>query len=167
MVFIVLFAFCSLCLLGAVPDFTCYNGRLYATEGNLHTIGGFNSGSDYGAAVSFKRVLNTGSGSNLPTGGYEQVHTTVSAILYRMPAYIGADRFGAYNCIFGSQDPVKITTIILRKNGKERNLVLNNKWVMIFIITSRLLEEFRLLLTQQTDPRICGVYFSKLHYWHD
>ncbi|XP_071800431.1 receptor-type tyrosine-protein phosphatase T-like [Asterias amurensis] len=101
---------------GAVPDFTCYNERLYATEGNLHTIGGYNSGSDTGATVSFERVLDTGNGSSLPTAGYEEGHETVSAILYRMPASIGAARFGAYNCIF-TQDPVKITTIILRENG--------------------------------------------------
>ena len=158
MVFIVLFAFCSLCLLGAVPDFTFFNVRLYATEGNSHFIGGFKSGSDTGAAVSFERVLDTGSGSNLPTGGRERDHPapSISARLYDMPASIGADRFGAYNCIFGSQDPVKITTIVLRDNGKGHNLV-HYKWVMIFIITSRLLDEFRLLLTQQTDPRICGV----------
>ncbi|XP_071799509.1 receptor-type tyrosine-protein phosphatase T-like [Asterias amurensis] len=102
---------------GAVPDFTCYNSRLYATAGSSHVLGGYNSGSDTGAYVSFERVLDTGSGSNLPTGGSESDHVSYSARLYIMPASIGADRFGAYNCIFRSQDPVKITTIILRKNG--------------------------------------------------
>ncbi|XP_071799860.1 receptor-type tyrosine-protein phosphatase T-like isoform X2 [Asterias amurensis] len=101
----------------AVPDFTCFNPRLYATAGNSHTIGGYKSGSDTEADVSFERVLDTGSGRDLPTGGSESQHPVIDARLYRMPASIGADRFGAYNCIFRSQDPVKITTIILRENG--------------------------------------------------
>ncbi len=98
--------------IGAVPDFTCYNPT------TQHYIGGYKSGSDTGANVSFERVLDTGSGSNLPTGGYVEDHDTVSARRYFMPDSIGADRFGAYNCIFGLQDSVKITTIVLRENGK-------------------------------------------------
>ncbi|XP_071800429.1 receptor-type tyrosine-protein phosphatase T-like isoform X2 [Asterias amurensis] len=103
----------------AVPDFTCFNQRLYATAGSSHFFGGYNSGSDYGADVSFERVLDTGNGSNLPTGGLDRDHpaSSISARQYIMSASIGADRFGAYNCIFRSQDPVKITTIVLREDG--------------------------------------------------
>ena len=111
------------CWLGAVPDFTCFNSRLYAyaVDQLFHFIGGFKSGDETDAVVSFERVLDTGSGSNLPTGGYEEVHPdlSVSAIRYIMYNSIGADIFGAYTCIFtSSQDQVKITTVILLENGK-------------------------------------------------
>ena len=102
---------------GAVPDFTCYNLRLYI-GGDDTFIGGFKSGSDKSAAVSFERVLDTGNGSNLPVGGIGGDHCCNSARLYHMAASIGPPRFGVYNCIF---DPpsVNITTIVLRDNGKE------------------------------------------------
>ncbi|XP_033644813.1 receptor-type tyrosine-protein phosphatase T-like isoform X1 [Asterias rubens] len=107
---------------GAVPDFTCFNSRLYAyaVDQLFHFIGGYKSGDETDAVVSFERVLDTGSGSNLPTGGYEEVHPdlSVSAIRYIMYNSIGADIFGAYTCIFtSSQDQVKITTVILLENG--------------------------------------------------
>ena len=99
-----------------MPDFTCYNARLYIGGGNTF-IGGYKSGRDTAATVSFERVLDTGSGSNLP-GGTEAGHCCAFARIYQMPASIGLPRFGVYNCIF---DPpsVKITTIVLRSNGKE------------------------------------------------
>ena len=103
---------------GAVPDFTCYNLRLYIGVDNT-AIGGYKSGSDTAATVSFERVLDTGSGSNLPVGGYEQDHASVAARLYKMPASIGLPRFGVYNCIFNPPS-VSITTIIMRDNGKKK-----------------------------------------------
>ena len=108
--------------IGEVPDFTCFNLELYANDDTpiLHFIGGYKSGRDTGAEVSFERVLDTGSGSNLPTEGSARGHSSVSARLYDVPDTLGAKRFGAYNCIFSSQETVKITTILLRGNGKER-----------------------------------------------
>jgi hypothetical protein len=40
-----------------------------------------------------------------------------------MPALIGAERFGVYNCIFTrQQDTVRITTTVMRKDGKSQEL---------------------------------------------
>ena len=103
---------------GAVPDFTCYNRRLYIGVDDT-AIGGYKSGRDTAATVSFERVLDTGSGSNLPVGGYEADHDSVAARLYRMPASIGLPRFGVYNCIFNPPS-VNITTIVMYDNGKKK-----------------------------------------------
>ncbi len=110
---------------GAVPDFTCFNLRLYASPDRDHYIGGYKSGSDTGAVVSFERVLDTGSGSGLPEGGIEEDHPHTTAKRYYMPNSIGADRFGAYNCIFSTQDSVKITTIVLHEHGKGHTCVIH------------------------------------------
>ena len=109
--------------LGAVPDFTCFNLRPVATDGENTFIGGYKSGNDTRAAVSFNRLLDTGSGVNLPARGEVNKHISAYALLFQMPALIGAERFGVYNCIFTrQQDTVRITTTVMRKDGKSQEL---------------------------------------------
>ncbi|XP_038056405.1 receptor-type tyrosine-protein phosphatase T-like [Patiria miniata] len=102
---------------GALPDFTCYN--VSPVLASNHIIGGYKSGSDINAGVSFERVLDTGGGETLPTGSYstdERPEINLYAGKYTMPSAAGDTRIGVYNCIF-DQPSTNITTIILPANG--------------------------------------------------
>ncbi|XP_071799455.1 receptor-type tyrosine-protein phosphatase T-like isoform X3 [Asterias amurensis] len=103
----------------AKQDFTFYSQKLYISAGAKNTIGGFKSGSDTGAAVSFERRLDTGSGGTVfPSGNGPRPHSSAStaATLFTMNAG-QTSRFGAYDCKFdpvGDDQPeVKITTLIM------------------------------------------------------
>ena len=108
--------------LEAKQDFTFYSQNLYIS-GAKNIIGGFKSGSDTGAGVSFERRLDTGTGGTvLPSGVGPRPHTSASALLFTMNAG-QTSRFGAYDCTFDpvdeDQPEVKITTLIMADDGKD------------------------------------------------
>ena len=104
----------------AKQDFTFYSQKLYIS-GAKNTIGGFKSGSDTGASVSFERRLDTGSGILMPPGS-ERDHSDAEARLFDMTGG-RASKFGAYDCKFDPDDDdqpeVKITTVIMADDGKD------------------------------------------------
>ena len=81
-------------------------------------IGGYKSGNDTDAIVSFERATETGTGSGLPTGYASYDHHAVSAKLLELTSYT-VERIGAFTCIankHGVQE--NITTIVMAQDSK-------------------------------------------------
>ena len=83
-------------------------------------IGGFKSGDDKSATVSFGRASFTGTGEGLSDGReYEHPAISVYATLKDMPASGGVQRIGAFYCEAEKDGEVKrIDTIIMAENSK-------------------------------------------------
>ena len=83
-------------------------------------IGGYKSGNDKSATVSFGRASFTDTGEGLPDGQeYEHPHTAAFAQLKDMPASGGVQRIGAFYCEaqkFGRVE--RIDTIIMAETSK-------------------------------------------------
>ena len=89
-------------------------------------IGGYNSGADIYASVSFGRESDTGTGTGLPSGSVQQNHpdTRISAKQLLLRQAGGNQRIGAFYCQAdkgGIRE--KIVTTIMSKNSKH-NLLL-------------------------------------------
>ena len=81
-------------------------------------IGGYKSGNDTHANVSFERVSDTGTGFGLPTGYESYDHLTIPARLLTMKSYI-VERIGAFSCIANKNGVQEnIITIIMAQNSK-------------------------------------------------
>ena len=99
-------------------------------------IGGFKSGEDTGAFVSFGRTTNTGTsdGLRVPSSSNEENHHApgVSARLLKMPVRDGVERIGAFYCnaYKSSQPPVteKINTIIMSSRSMIKHNIYINEY---------------------------------------
>ena len=92
--------------------------RAAQTKG--YFIGGFKSGGDTGAQVTFGRVSNTATGIGLPPLSYEEDHRHTTAQLLYMPVSAGKQRIGAFYCNARKGDVNEnITAIMLASNSKK------------------------------------------------
>ncbi len=104
-----------------VLDFTCFNNnpRININGNNGLLIGGYKSGSDTDASVSFGRTSDTGTGNGLPTGSSERDHHATPARLLYMPNSGGVSRIGAFYTVAQKAGQTeRITTIIMAQNSK-------------------------------------------------
>ena len=84
-------------------------------------IGGYKSGSDKSAKVSFGRASPTGTGDSLPAGQeYEHPAQHVDATLKDLPASGAEVRIGAFFCEALKDGEVeRINTIIMAETSKQ------------------------------------------------
>ena len=106
---------------GAGFDFTCFNDHpLLNTDTQDTRIGGYKSGTDIDADVDFSRLVETGTGRDLPPNSSPIDHPRLGteARLLDMPASDGIQRIGAFNCE-GTKSGVTydVPTIILKSDG--------------------------------------------------
>ena len=82
-------------------------------------IGGYKSGSDTSATVSFGRVTFTGTGEGLPDGD-ERDHLLTMATRKYLPASSGVQRIGAFYCEAEKDGIIeRINTIIMAETSKK------------------------------------------------
>ncbi|XP_072041264.1 tyrosine-protein kinase receptor Tie-1-like [Amphiura filiformis] len=79
-----------------ILDVTCFSNDTRVNDDDDMFIGGYRSGDDTDATISFGRTSYTKTGNQLPDGITDRVGTT--AILHRMPASSGLNRIGAFYC---------------------------------------------------------------------
>ena len=114
-------------------DSTCFSAspRIDIDGDDNMLIGGYNSGDDTSASVSFERVFNTGTGSDLPTASQVRSHPSLpnSATQLLMPQSGGKERIGVFKCIAtkGGQTE-EITTIIMADNSKSFKIFWSNMY---------------------------------------
>ena len=88
-------------------------------------IGGYKSGADTAASVSFGRASDTATGTNLPSGYTEKNHPDprVPAKQLLLPQSGGEQRIGAFYCqADNGRIREKIVTTIMSKNSKHNLL---------------------------------------------
>ena len=104
-------------------DFTCLSPKIYIdiNGDDEMFIGGYKSGSDKLATVSFERASFTGTGEGLPDGRqYEHQSQSVPATIKDLPNSSGVQRIGAFYCKAEKDGDVElIHTIIMAKNSKK------------------------------------------------
>ena len=111
---------CYVGLANGFLDFTCSNDnpRIDALGDYGNFIGGYKSGNDTDASVSFRRTIDTGTGSGLPVVYALSNHHAAPARILKMNSY-SQKRIGAFSCI-ADKHGVKenITTIVIAENSK-------------------------------------------------
>ena len=113
-------------------DFTCFvNKPRINIEGNNGLfIGGYKSGDDTGATVTFGRESDTGTGTELPTSSTRGPHEHLPAIasIFKMPSTGGVSRIGAFYCEAQRVNIVKerIPAMIMASNSKLTMIILIN-----------------------------------------
>ncbi|XP_072041261.1 tyrosine-protein kinase receptor Tie-1-like [Amphiura filiformis] len=103
-----------------ILDVTCYShhARIYITGDNDMFIGGYRSGSDTDALVSFGRKI-TGTGKQLPSTGREADHRSASVRIFNMPSTGGKQRIGAFYCrVEKDETDEDIATLIMARNSE-------------------------------------------------
>ena len=108
----------------AFLDFTCLVNQsridLRAAQTKGYFFGGYKSGGDTEAQVTFGRVSDTGTGTGLPQDSNEADHSSTTARLLYMPVSAGKHRIGAFYCNARKGDvSEKITAIIVASNSKK------------------------------------------------
>ncbi|XP_072041078.1 receptor-type tyrosine-protein phosphatase delta-like [Amphiura filiformis] len=106
---------------GSFLDFTCQSrySRIQIDGDGGQRIGGYKSGEDTDASVTFGRVLNTGTGIGNPTdSSVRDLHPEVTARRFEMPVAGGLQRVGAFYCEAEKGNVTeKITNIVMSKNS--------------------------------------------------
>ncbi|XP_077981804.1 uncharacterized protein LOC144436820 [Glandiceps talaboti] len=115
-----------------MSSIACLDARLYITLFNLHAeppasgnmfIGGY-SGKDspVGNSFTFGRVLDTGTGTNLPG---ENTATDFKTYARKLVLGSGDERPGVYYCeANGNGETERLYTVIIRSDGKDRVVIL-------------------------------------------
>ncbi|XP_072041905.1 uncharacterized protein [Amphiura filiformis] len=122
-VFMVLMIFQIITKTSCVLDITCFsnNARININGDDRMFIGGYKSGDDRDASISFGRTSDTGTGDGLPTGysiNEEHPSPSVSARRLLMPSSGGVERIGAFYCqAEKAGETERITTIIMAENS--------------------------------------------------
>ena len=92
--------------------------RAAHTQG--YFIGGYKSGGDTAAQVTFGRVSNTATGNGLPQDSYKEDHRSTTARLLKQPISAGKQRIGAFYCNAQKGDVNEnIAAIIMASNSKK------------------------------------------------
>ena len=107
--------------IGAGFDLTCFNKYplLIPDDNDNAFIGGYKGGPDYAQMnVAFSRSVDTGTGSDLPTGHSEGDFNNGRSRRLLMPVEGGIERIGAFDCEGDlNGESHNITAIITHNNG--------------------------------------------------
>ncbi|XP_072042270.1 angiopoietin-1 receptor-like [Amphiura filiformis] len=94
-----------------ILDVTCFGNDTRVNDDDDMFIGGYRSGDDTDATISFGRTSYTKTGNGLPFGSEDRIGNT--AVLHRMPASEGLNRIGAFYCEARKNLKTELITIII------------------------------------------------------